>query len=126
MGERLHRELQRPAPRRAARWRDLLQPARGTGRDRELEAPLQSGAPARLARLPRAGSRDSPASPRHTDDGTAPASRTNHPGHGPTTGHALTFTPDHPMGAGQIVLGYQTKCPEAKLQCAEECAADSK
>ena len=26
------------------------------------------------------------------------ASLTNHPGHGPTTGHALTFTPDHPMG----------------------------
>ena len=68
------------------------------GRDRELEAPLQSGAPARLARLPRAGTGGVRAGPRHTDPCAAPASFTNHPGHGPTTGHALTFTPDHPVG----------------------------
>jgi hypothetical protein len=46
MGGRLPRELRRPAPRRAARRRDLLRPARSSraadrpGRDRELAAPL--------------------------------------------------------------------------------------
>src|SRR4051794_8804582 len=92
LGERLHRELQRPAPRRAARWRDLLQLARGPGRDRELETALQPGAPACLARLPGTGTGGGPCA--------TPASLTNHPGRGPTTSHALTFNPDHPAGAG--------------------------
>src|SRR5215213_3453201 len=93
LGERLHRELQCPAPRRAARWRDLLQLARGPGRDRELETALQPGAPARLARLPGTGTGGGPCA--------TPASLTNHPGRGPTASHALTFTLDHPAGAGQ-------------------------
>src|SRR3954464_9484268 len=96
LGERLHRELQRPAPRRAARRRDLLQLARGPGRDRELATALQPGAPACLARLPGTGTGGGPCA--------TPASLTNHPGRGPTTSHALTFNPDHPAGAGQPPL----------------------
>jgi hypothetical protein len=95
MGERLPRELQCPAPRRATRWRDLLQLARSPGRDRELETALQPGAPACLARLPGTGTGGGPCA--------TPASLTNHPGRGPTASHALTFTPDHPVGAGQLL-----------------------
>src|SRR3954454_17103674 len=94
LGERLHRELQCPAPRRAARWRDLLQLARGPGRDRELETALQPGAPACLARLPGTSTGGGPSA--------TPAGLTSHPGRGPTTSHALTFTPDHPVGAGHL------------------------
>jgi transposase InsO family protein len=51
------------------------------------------GPPARLARLPGTGTRGVCARARRTDPCATPASFTNHPGHGPTTGHALTFTP---------------------------------
>jgi transposase InsO family protein len=61
---------------------------------------LQRAAPARLARLPGAGTGGVRAGPRRTDGCATPASLTNRPGHGPTTCHALTSNPDHPVGAG--------------------------
>ena len=51
LGERLHRELQRPLARRTARRRDLLHAARGADRHRELAASLQRDQAARIARL---------------------------------------------------------------------------
>ncbi|CAA9375202.1 MAG: Integrase, partial [uncultured Nocardioidaceae bacterium] len=57
VGERLRGELQRPPARRAVERRDLLQPARGPGRHRELAAALQRRTPARLARLQAARTR---------------------------------------------------------------------
>ena len=101
MGERLHRELQRPAPRRAARRRDLLQLARGPGGDRGLAAPLQRGAPACFARLPRPGAGGVRARLRHA----APTSLT---GSSCEAGHPLTFTPDYLAGDGQL-LGTLTR-----------------
>jgi Integrase core domain len=110
MGERLHRELQCPAPGRAARRRDLLQLARGPGGDRELAAALQRGAPARLARLSCAGPGCVRARPRRATGaaGRAPA--------GTTTDAALTFSPDHPVGAGHLLKA--GKCKMAALGAA--------
>ena len=51
MGERLHRELQRPPARRTAQWRDLLHAAGGADRHRELATPLQHRPAACLDRL---------------------------------------------------------------------------
>src|SRR5688572_31531851 len=56
-----------------------------------LETPLQPGAPARLARLPGTGTGGVCTNARHMGPCTTPASFSNHPGHGPKTGHALTF-----------------------------------
>ena len=47
VGERLHRELQRPPARRAAGRGDLLFAEGGSDRDRELATPLQCRPPAR-------------------------------------------------------------------------------
>jgi hypothetical protein len=62
--------------------------------------PLQPRPPARLARLPRAGARGGRACARYPGGCATPAGFTDHPGRGPEAGHALTFTPDHPVGAG--------------------------
>jgi hypothetical protein len=43
-----------------------------------------------------------------------PPSLTGHPGRGSKTSHALTFTPDHPMGAGQS--GPSSSSSSASLQ----------
>ena len=55
LGERLLRELQLQASRRAAERRDVLQPRRGEDRHRELAAALQYPAPALEPRLQAAG-----------------------------------------------------------------------
>jgi hypothetical protein len=57
--------------------------------------------PARLARLPRAGAGGVRACLRQMAGRATSASLTDRPGRGPEAGHALTFTPDHLMGAGQ-------------------------
>ena len=47
----------------------------------------------------------------HPNARTTPARFTDHPGHGPKAGHALTFTPDHPVGAGHYpieLLGFRS------------------
>jgi len=69
---------------------DFLQFARGPGCDRKLAPSLQPSAPARLARLSRAGARGGRARPRHAHGWVTPPSLTNQPGHGPTTSLALT------------------------------------
>ena len=79
------------AQRRTARWRDLLQPAGGSDRDRELETPLQHQAAACLAGLPAACSRG--VRPRHGSLAQQASPR------GAKANPQLTFTPDHPMGA---------------------------
>ena len=63
VGERLCRELQRSPARRTPRRRDLLQPARGPDRHRELATALQHRPAACLARLQAAGTRSVRASP---------------------------------------------------------------
>ena len=55
MGERLQRELQRLASRRAAQRRDLLQPRRGQGADRAVAPSLQHRSAAQQPGLPPAG-----------------------------------------------------------------------
>ena len=55
MGERLLRELQLQAPRRAAKWGGVLQPRRGEDRYRELAPALQYTAPALEPRLQATG-----------------------------------------------------------------------
>ena len=50
-GERLHRELQRSAPGRAAEWGDFLFARGGQDRGRKLAAPLQRQTPARVTGL---------------------------------------------------------------------------
>src|SRR5471030_33598 len=55
LGERLLRELQLKAPRRAAQWRDLHDASRGPGADRELATALQCRQAALVARKPAAG-----------------------------------------------------------------------
>src|ERR1700731_2633072 len=57
MGERLLRESELKAQRRASKRRDLHDAARGASADRELETALQCRAPALLNRLSPAGSR---------------------------------------------------------------------
>src|SRR5215212_9944464 len=90
MGERLLRELQRQAPGRAARRRGLLLAGRSQGRDRKLAAALQQQPSAFGPGLQATSSR-----------GGTMADFVGHPGRGPKASHALTFTPDHPTGAGQ-------------------------
>src|SRR5271169_5463043 len=51
LGERLHRELQRSAPGRAAGWGDFLFARGGQDRGRKLAAPLQRQTPARVTGL---------------------------------------------------------------------------
>ena len=85
------------AARRAAQRRDLLLPRGGQDHHRRLAAPLQHGPPALGARLPTAG----PAS-RAMAGSATPASFAGHPAVAPQPDHALTFKPDHPMGAGQV------------------------
>lgn len=96
LGECLHRELQCAAPRRAARWRNLLHAGRGQDRYRELEAlPQHSPSPwflgiqatstRGLHPCTKAGGCASP---------TGSAART-----GAETINELTSHPDHPMGA---------------------------
>ena len=78
------------APRRAARRRGVLLAGGSQDRDRGLAATLQRQPPALGPGLPTARSRGGPM-----------AGAAGHPGRGPKAAHALTFDPDHPMGAGQ-------------------------
>ena len=80
--------------RRHARWRDLLQPAGGSDRDRELAHPLQHQTPACLTGLPATSSRG--VRPRHGGLAHKASPR------GAKANPQLTFTPDHPMGANQL------------------------
>jgi putative transposase len=89
MGERLPRELQRPAARRTARGGDFLLPPGGPDRHRRMAAALQHPPPPFSARLQGTSSRGGPV-----------AGPAGHPDRGPKAGHALTSQPDHPMGAG--------------------------
>ena len=105
LGERLLRKLQQQAPRRAARWRDVLQPGRSPGHDRGLAAPLSRRAPARLARLPTSGARihcHMRQNHRAVDERAScwkPALA--HPNRGVKQRHALTLNLEHPSGVGQ-------------------------
>lgn len=95
MGERLLRELQLEAPRRAAGWRDLLLPRRGSRRDRAVARPLQySAAPlvsglstARAGGHPLAAKAERDLSPVRACLGTEAY-------------HALRLKPDRSIGAG--------------------------
>src|SRR6188768_4315562 len=85
VGERLLRELQRKAARRAAERRDLLHIEGGADHDRNLAAALQQGAPTLVAGIPTAGTR-----------GTRLAGNA----HGANANSKLTFRTDHSAGAG--------------------------
>ena len=68
---------------------------------RELAAPRQRRAPARLARLPAAGAGGDPAHLRGLACGATPAGVANHTNRGAPANTELTFVADHPMGADQ-------------------------
>ena len=98
LGERLQRELQRIAARRASKWRDLLQSGRSQSADRGLAAALQHDPPAQQPRLPTTG-------PRNRDAAIAAFRFRYAPppvGNGQGGSNAPTFNPDHLMGAGQL------------------------
>jgi len=101
VGERLYRELQRPAARRGPEQRDLLLAEGGADHHRDLAAALQSVPPTCLARLPRSSTR----SVRTLPCGVVARTRWGRcDGHAPTgteAHHERTFAPDHSVGAGQ-------------------------
>jgi hypothetical protein len=116
--ERLHRELQRKAQRRAAQRRDLLLPRRGEGRDRKVAAPLQRHPPTRIARLPRACARGVRAGARRMA-GSASAKRSA--GHAPASkgGRAqLALNPNYFVGADHGHPARPWPCPNKSRQCA--------
>ena len=78
MGERVHRELQRPPARRAAQRRDLLHAARSPDRHRELAPALQCRSAACLARLPGSGPGGVRASTRRMAGCATPTSSAGH------------------------------------------------
>src|SRR5918993_1110144 len=78
---------------RTARWRDLLQSARGSDRDRELAEALQHQAASCLSGLPTA----CPGGGRSRHGGLAHQANAS----GAKANAQLTFTPDHPVGADQ-------------------------
>ena len=108
MGERLLRELQRQAARRAAQWRDLLHPQGGPECHRRLALPLQQDPSALVARLQIASTGSDAMAGSAT-----PASFAGHPDHGATAAPTLTFQTDHPMGAGQVDFGKSSREPVA-------------
>ena len=121
LGERLLRELQLQAPRRAAQRRDLLQPRRGEGRHRKLAAALQHQAPALLPGLPAASPRGRPVA------GFATRSRfAGHPGRSAQARHALRLNPDHPMGAGLLPLRPGSHKPRTRSVLASRPVASAK
>lgn len=85
VGERLLREFQRPVPGRNAQRRSLPHPARGTDPDRKVATALQHRQAPQRSELPATGPRDLRAN-------------------GPQADNALTFKPDHSVGAFQSML----------------------
>ena len=82
-------------PGRAAQRRDLLHAPGGQDHHRGLAQALQHD-PAALV----AGLRPTRARGRTVAGCASPASSAGHPGRGAPACHALTFNPDHSMGAG--------------------------
>src|SRR5918995_5149337 len=84
------------APRRAAPRRDRLYAPGGQDPHRGLASPRQHPSPPLIPRLRPARTRGSALA-----GCASPASSAGHPDRGAPTCHALTFDPDHLMGAGQ-------------------------
>jgi hypothetical protein len=99
LGERLHREFQRAAARRASRRRDLLHTARGRDRHRELATALQHCPAAYLDRLPGSCPGGVRASAGRMAGCATPTGSAGHAQAGAKTGPKLTFKPDHQTGA---------------------------
>ena len=97
LGERLHRELQCPAARRAPERGDLLHPEGSPGSHRIVAVPLQRDPPTWQPGIPAAGSGD--------DHHAKLAARLRYAPPvtqlGRETRNALTFDLDHSTGAGQ-------------------------
>ena len=100
LGERLQRKLQRVIARRASKWRDLLQSGRSQSADRGLAAALQHNPTAQQPRLPTAGpgNRDTAIAAFRFRYAPPPA------GNGQEGSNALTFNPDHLMGADHATI----------------------
>ena len=98
LGERLLRELQLEASRRAAQRRDFLHAGGGQGRHRRMAPALQHGPAALILGLQTAcagsylmaGFASRPSFAGHADDSASER-------------HPLTFKLDHSMGAGQFL-----------------------
>jgi hypothetical protein len=82
LGKWLRRKRQRPRSGLVAQRRGLHHVARGSNSDRTMAGPLQCGQATQRFGLP-------------------PANAKKHRPDGPKAGHALTFKPDHPIGAHQ-------------------------
>ena len=93
LGERLLREFQLEAPRRAAERGAVLQSRRGEDRHRELAPALQYPAPALEPRLQAARA------------GRPARGRMPHPQPWPQSRPCIRFDPGHQMGAGQSSRG---------------------
>ena len=87
------------APGRAAQWRGLLHPQGGPSRHRELAPSLQHRPAALVARLRATCSRG-----RAVAGGPSPASCAGHTSRRAQAHNALTFNPDHSLGAGQLLI----------------------
>ena len=97
MGERLLRELQLEAARRATERRNLLHDERGQDRHRELAPPLQYCQAPLIVELQTAG----PGGPTMAGCATR-TSDAGHPSIEAKAGDALTSKLDHLMGAGHM------------------------
>jgi hypothetical protein len=109
LGERLLREFQQQAARRAARRRDLLQPGRGPGTDRGLAAPIQRRTPhSSINYRPPAPESFIPRSGGIVPWAPAPArsesARSPYPNRGVRNRQALTSKLDHPAWARHAVV----------------------
>src|SRR5215207_8369175 len=91
----------RQAPRRTVERRDLLLTAGGQSCDRKLATARQFGPAACLSGLPTTGSGGVRARLRLLAGGAIPPGAAGQEPRSATTNYDLTFTPDHPMGAGQ-------------------------
>ena len=95
LGERLHRVIQRPFPRRAARRRDLLFSEGGSSGHRAMASPLQHHPPAQQPGIPAPGSRND----RSAKLAVRLRSATPTIQLGGEATHALTFNLDQSLGA---------------------------
>src|SRR3954464_8266791 len=99
MGERVCGVVQCAAEGRAAGWRDLLHPPGGQSCDRKLATPLQQRAPAWVSGLQASGSGGVCAHLRGLAGCATPTGSAGQAPRSTQTNHALTFKPDHTMGA---------------------------
>ena len=99
LGERIHREFQRPAARRAPEWGDLLHPQGSPGSHRIVAVPLQRSPPTWQPGIPAAGTGD--------DHQAKLAARLRYAPPATQLGgdivNALTFNLDRSLGAGHFI-----------------------